>query len=143
MKKFMKVKHTGFGGIYFLTSAFIAAVIMFLTFRLSWASNVASISSNLAYIASINTSVKNYVNKVDPYTSQTNPTVVNKSDGVTYSTLEDMKDMLRESKIAATMPSTVTVTWTGKQTVVKVGTFKDILGQDITPEVQQSIIEIK
>lgn len=143
MNKFMKIKHRGFGGLYFLTSTFLAAVILFFTFRLSWASNVASISNNLAYIASINTSVKNYVNKVDPYTSQVNPTVVNKSDGVAYSTLKDMQDMLKESKIASEVPNNVTVTWTGKQTVVKFGSFKDILGQEITPETQQSVIEIK
>ena len=142
MNKLMKIKHRGFGGMYFITTCFIGVVIMFITFRLSWASNVASMANNLSYIASINTSVKNYVNKVEPYTSVRNPSVVNKADGVKYSTLEDVRTMFKEAKIASVMPSSVTVTWSGKETVVKVGSFKDVLGQTITPEAQQSVIEL-
>lgn len=143
MNKLLKIKHRGFGGLYFLTSTFLAAVILFVSFRLAWISNVSSMASNFAYIASVNTSVKNYVNKVQPYSEQVNPTVINKSDGVAYSTLKDMQNMLKESKIASVVPKNVTVSWNGKQTVVKFGSFKDILGQEITPETQQSVIEVK
>lgn len=139
MKNIFLSKHKGAGGLYFITVNIICSMIMLICLKLSWSSQVVAMADNLAYIASVNTTVTSYVSNVNSFTS-TNPNIPNKKGGY-YNPLNDFNTMLKESGLSQTGTATCEVTWTGNKTYIQFGEFETSLGTIVRPHRQESIIE--
>lgn len=133
---FLKQKHNGFGGLYFLIVSFILSSILILCFRTSWASQVVAMSDNLAYIATINTAVHCFTENLGHYEG------IDTGNGIgNYSPLNDFNQMLGNARIAVTFPDECNVIWDGKTATIQFGAFKTFLNLTVRPHEQQAVIE--
>lgn len=134
--------HSGYGGIFFMIVNFLCSVIMFYILRLSWDSQVIAISDNLAYIASVNTTVFNYTANKDSYVA-TNPSIYVRSDGTLYQPLADFNNMIHSVGIATSSCSQCTVVWDKSkgQTKLQFSSFDTILSTRVTPHQTDTVIE--
>ena len=139
MKKVLNQEHIGLGGLYFVLTNILCAIIMVISLQLSWDSQAVAMSDNLAYIVSINSTVHSYVGNVDPFNS-TNPSISMRSGG-TYSPLNDFNRMIRQSGISTSGSSVCTVKWDGHRTYIQMGEFTTSLGTKVRPHRQESVIE--
>ena len=139
MKRALNDEHRGYGGLYFVLTNIICAVITVISLRLSWTSQAVAMADNMAYIVSINTTVYNYINKEDPYT-KVNPTL-SKLDGTKYNPLNDFNQMARAAGVSTSNASTCTVTWDSHRTRIQIGQFDTILNVRVRPHNQESVIE--
>lgn len=133
-------RHRGAGGVVFIFSSIIAAVIMTQTLSLSWAANAIAISDNYASIVTINTANKAYITNTRPVTG-TNIKIRDTANGGLYSPLDDFNRMMLQSKIMTQPASSVKVSWNGKRAQLNFGKFKTRLGLSITPHQKASYIE--
>lgn len=142
MKEIMLQEHKGIGGLYFLTTNLICAVIMSLSLQLSWSSQVVAIADNLAYIACINTTVHNYIGHVDSY-DEINPSINVIATNSTYRTLDDFNRMINSAGISTSDSARCRVVWDdhSHQTRIQFSSFDTILGQKVKPHEQYSVIE--
>lgn len=139
MKKILNQDHKGIGGLYFIMTNIICAMIMVIALQLSWDSQAVAMADNLAYITSINTTVHSYIGNV-PSFNRTNPTITTRNGG-SYSPLNDFNKMLRDSGISRTGASICTVRWTGSKTYIQIGEFETSLGTKVRPHQQESTVE--
>ena len=135
----LKQEHRAIGGLYFLTTNILCALILITVLQLSWNSQVVAMADNLAYITSINTSVHSYLANLQPY-STTNPSIPIKKTGGYYNPKDDFNRMIRQAGIS-NGASTCEVKWDGRKTYVQMGELETSLGTKITPHRQESIIE--
>lgn len=135
----LKQEHRAIGGLYFLTTNIICAVILIVILQLSWNSQVVAMSDNLAYITSINTTVHSYLSNLAAYES-INPSIPVKKTGGFYSPLDDFNRMIQEAGIS-NGASSCEVKWDGRRTYIQIGELETSLGTKITPHRQESIIE--
>lgn len=135
-----KEEHHGAGGLYFIVTNIICALITTMVMALSFDSQVIAMADNLAYIVSINTSVYNYLSQENNY-EKSNPSI-EKGDGMYYYPLNDFNSMLKSTGLTNSnnAVSTVTVTWDGTYSTLQFGSFKNMMGRDITPHKQTSTI---
>lgn len=142
MKKIMTEEHSGMGGLYFLITNFVCAVIMTLSLQLSWQSQVISMADNLAYIACINTTIHNYIGNKDSYDA-INPSIYVAARDGNYSPLADFNNMITSSGIATTSSPKCRVVWDKdeKRTRILFESFSTILGSKVTPHEQDATIE--
>ena len=139
IKTIFNQKHKGIGGLYFMTTNIICALIMVIALQLSWDSQAVSMADNLSYIVSINTTVHSYVGNI-PAFEKTNPTIAIKNGG-NYNPLADFNKMIKQSGISANGASQCKVKWTGSKAYVQIGSFKTSLGTEVRPHQQESVIE--
>lgn len=139
MPKIFLQQHKGIGGLYFTFTSIISAVIMTLSLQLSWDSQAVAIADNLAYIASVNTTVNSYIANVPAYDS-VNPSIPLKSGG-NYEPLRDFNEMIVNAGISPTGASVCDVKWTGSGAYIKMGEFETTLGTKVRPHQQESVIE--
>lgn len=132
---FLKQKHNGFGGLYFLIVNFILSSILITCFRTSWASQVVAMSDNLAYIATINAAVHYFTGNLDRNEVPDNGEI----NG--YSPLNDFNQMLGNARIAVTFPDKCNAIWDGKTATIQFGAFKTFLNLTVRPHEQQAVIE--
>lgn len=137
--KHLGKQHKGVGGLYFIFSNIVAAVIMTTSLQLSWDSQVVAMADNLSYITSINTSAYSYISNVAPF-NLANPSIPTKSGG-TYKPLDDFNTMLEYAGISADGASSVRVTWDGNKATVQFGAVETTIGTTIYPHQQESNIE--
>lgn len=140
-KNTLNHEHSGIGGLYFLVTSALCAMIVFTVVSLSWSSQVIAMADNFGHIVALNTTVYNYVGKEAPHTVRTNPKIPIKSTGGLYDPLADFNKMIRDAGIATTNSTKVEVIWTGTKSYLQFGSFKTTLGDVITPHRQQSAIE--
>lgn len=132
-------EHEAIGGLYFLSVNILMSFILVICLHLSWSSSVIAMADNLAYIVSINCTVHNYLSNEAPYT-RINPSIkINK--GGTYNPLYEFNKMARDSGIMKSPATRIEVKWNGRRTQIQVGGFETVLGDMITPHVQNSTIE--
>lgn len=137
---FLKQKHNGFGGVYFLIVSFILSSILILCFRTSWASQVVAMSDNLAYIATINTAVHCFTENLGRYEG------IDTGSGIgNYSPLNDFNQMLENAGIVEgnKFPNECRVIWDdqSKTATIQFGKFKTFLNLEVRPHEQQAVIE--
>lgn len=143
IKSIFNQEHKGIGGLYFLITNIICAVIMVIALQLSWDSQAVAMADNLAHIVSINTTVHCYTSNAPAFKEE-----IKKPDssiltkyGVNYSPLDDFNKMIKQSGISSTGASECEVTWTGNRAYVQMGPFKTSLGTKVRPHQQESVIE--
>lgn len=139
MRNLLKSQHKGIGGLYFITVNIICSLIMVIALKLSWDSQAVAMADNLAYIASINTTVHSYIGNLGQY-QLTNPSIPIKSGG-TYNPLADFNEMLKKSGISASGTTSCEVVWTGNKTYIQFGEFTTSLSTKVRPHRQESVIE--
>lgn len=138
-KFILNEEHKAIGGLYFVSVNILMSFILVICLHLSWSSSAIAMADNLAYVVSINCTVHNYVSNEAPYT-RTNPSIkINK--GGTYNPLYEFNKMASDSGIMKIPATKIEVKWDGKQTQIQVDGFETVLGDMITPHVQNSTIE--
>lgn len=143
---FLKQKHNGFGGVYFLIVSFILSSILILCFRTSWASQVVAMSDNLAYIATINAAVHCFTENLGYYEGPDTGIII---DDSYKGPLSDFNQMLENAKIAVTSTppnycNDCYVIWDGDKKIatIQFGKFKTFLNLEVRPHEQQAVIEL-
>lgn len=134
-------EHSGMGGLYFITTNTICAVLMLTALQLSWNSEAVAMADNIAYIASINCTVNSYITETPAFTS-TNPSI-KKSKGGNYNPLQDFNTMLQEVGLSSSGSDSCDVSWDGRGTQIQFSEFETSLGTKVRPHRQESIIEDK
>lgn len=140
LKNALTSKHSGYGGLYFVTTNIICAFILTISLQMSWMSQAVAMADNLSYIVAINTTVHNYISNVPSYTNVVNPSVPIRTGG-NYLPLNDFNKMLQQTGLSTSGTSSCTVSWNGRATTVQMESFRTILGTYVKPHKQNAVIE--
>ena len=142
MKKLLLSEHEGYGGMYFIISAIVCALLMTFSLRLSWESQAIAICDNFEKIVALNTSTNCYLSNYSDF-NEINPIISNVKDGRTYSPLNDFNDMIYNAGISDTGANKITVIWESSEAKVTLQVSEVTLnfGDSITPHIQEAIIE--
>lgn len=136
-------EQSGMGGLFFLITTFLCAVILLITIGFSWLSTVQSTSNNIAFVVSMATTTYNYNTNQDSYHNTTG--IVKKNGrGETYNVMTAYNAYITEMGIAASGVEWVDITWDKptKTTTVKFGPFKaNWFNFTVQPDPQATNIE--
>ena len=148
MKNILKEEHKAIGGLYFLTTNYLMALILTLSLQYSWLSQSVAIADNLAYIAAVNTNITYYLNN-SSYQDSHNPSITVQSDRSIYNPLNDFNNMIQSCGIAKDINGNTSFSSdchviynpATRSTRIQFAPFDTILGITVTPHEQQAIIE--